>query len=140
MALLRKLTCNLRHPMPLRHPAMYTLRLLLLALWLLLSLWLGHFPRKSPIHSGSFAENDLQLIVAISLHCDYCGCGVATIGRLLKIVGLFCKRALLKRRYAAKKPIILRSLLIVASPYCSLHSIRRLLKIIGLFCRISSVL
>jgi len=21
----------------------------------------GHFPRKSPIHSGSFAENDVQL-------------------------------------------------------------------------------
>jgi len=29
--------------------------------------------------------------------------GVATISRLLKIVGLFCKRALLKRRYSAKE-------------------------------------
>jgi len=28
---------------------------------------------------------------------------VATISRLLKIVGLFCKRALLKRRYSAKE-------------------------------------
>ena len=28
---------------------------------------------------------------------------VATINRLLKIIGLFCKRALLKRRYSAKE-------------------------------------
>jgi len=30
--------------------------------------------------------------------------GVATISRLLKIIGLFCKRALQKRRYSAKAP------------------------------------
>jgi len=30
-------------------------------------------------------------------------CGVATISRLLKIVDLFCKRALQKRRYPAKE-------------------------------------
>jgi len=29
--------------------------------------------------------------------------GVATISRLLKIIGLFCKRALYKRRYSAKE-------------------------------------
>ena len=29
--------------------------------------------------------------------------GVATISRLLKIIGLFCKRALLKSRYSAKE-------------------------------------
>jgi len=29
--------------------------------------------------------------------------GVATISRLLKITSLFCKRALLKRRYSAKE-------------------------------------
>ena len=29
--------------------------------------------------------------------------GVATISRLLKIIGLFCKRALLKRRYSAEE-------------------------------------
>ena len=29
--------------------------------------------------------------------------GVATISRLLKIIGLFCKRALLKRRYSANE-------------------------------------
>jgi len=75
--------------------------------------------------------------------------GVATISRLFKIIGLFRKRALWKRPYSAKetynlkeptnrshpicvreyrlfyrsllqkKPIILRSLLIVATPYDS---------------------
>jgi len=29
--------------------------------------------------------------------------GVATISRLLKMIGLFCKRALQKRRYSAKE-------------------------------------
>jgi len=32
-----------------------------------------------------------------------CKYGVATISRLLKIIGLFCKRALYKRRYSAKE-------------------------------------
>jgi len=59
------------------------------------------------------------LIVATSYAKAY---GVATISGLLKITGLFCKRALHKRLYSAdyilqKKPIILRSLLIVATPY-----------------------
>jgi len=29
--------------------------------------------------------------------------GVATISRLLRIIGFFCKRALLKKRYSAKE-------------------------------------
>ena len=33
--------------------------------------------------------------------------GVATIGRLLKIIGLLCKRALQKRRYSAKATYII---------------------------------
>ena len=51
---------------------------------------------------------------------------VATISRLLKITGLFCRRALSKRLYSTneayhcilqKSPMILRSLIIVAAPY-----------------------
>jgi len=43
--------------------------------------------------------------------------GVATIRRRLKIVGLFRKRAPQKRLYCQqKRPVILRSLLIVATP------------------------
>ena len=86
--------------------------------------------------------------------------GVASISRLLKMMGLFCKRALRKRIYSEKRPIISRSLLIVATPYIYVNppfsplfkqnvevfffyrvaTIRRLLQITGLFCRISSVL
>jgi len=44
------------------------------------------------------------------------GYGVATISRLLKIIGLFCKRALLKRRYSAKETYNF-SLLMVTTPY-----------------------
>ena len=43
--------------------------------------------------------------------------GVATISKPLKILGLFCKRALQKRRSSQKRNVILRSLLIVATPY-----------------------
>ena len=41
---------------------------------------------------------------------------VATISKLLKIIDLFCKRALEKRLYLQKRLMILRSLLIVATP------------------------
>jgi len=36
------------------------------------------------------------------IHTYICVYGVATISRLLKMIGLFCKRALQKRRYSAK--------------------------------------
>ena len=35
--------------------------------------------------------------------CNHVRYGVATISRLLKITGLFCKKALQKRRYFAKE-------------------------------------
>ena len=38
-----------------------------------------------------------------SCHCVISTYGVATISRLLKIIGLLCKRALQKRRYSAKE-------------------------------------
>jgi len=47
--------------------------------------------------------------------------GVATISRLLNIIGLFCRIWSLYRALLQKRPIILRSLLIVATPY-SHHS------------------
>ena len=43
--------------------------------------------------------------------------GMATISRLLKIIGLFCKYCLFRRADLQKRPIISRSLLIVATPY-----------------------
>ena len=59
---------------------------------------IGHFPPKSPIISGSFAKNHLQLKASheSSLPCTTrrssgFAYGVATIGRLLKIPSLFCR-------------------------------------------------
>jgi len=43
--------------------------------------------------------------------------GVATISRLLKVIDLFCGISLFYRAVLQKRPLILRSLLIVATPY-----------------------
>jgi len=48
----------------------------------------------------------------------------ATIDRLLKIIGLFCRILSLYRALLHSRPIILRSLLIVATPY-AYHMIKR---------------
>ena len=43
--------------------------------------------------------------------------GVALVSRIDKIIGVFCKRALQKRRYSAKETCNLSILLTVATPY-----------------------
>jgi len=68
-------------------------------------------------------ENESMYVRA----CEYvCVCqsqggfahyGVATISRLLNIIDLFGKRALKRVAILQKRPIILKSLLIVATPY-----------------------
>jgi len=49
-------------------------------------------------------------------HTDTCQYGVATISRLLKMISIFCKRAPKIDDIPQKRPRILRSLLIVATP------------------------
>jgi len=89
--------------------------------------------------------------------------GVASIRRLLKIIGLFCKRALQKRRYSPKETYNFKEPTNRSHPIAPVHThlqstsctcmndickryatnvttISRLLKIIGLFCRIPSLL
>jgi len=63
---------------------------------------------------------NVMSLIYISRH--YFVYGVVTTSRLLKIRCLFCKRALLKRRYSAKETYNLRSLLIVATPYYFSHA------------------
>jgi len=46
------------------------------------------------------------------------GYGVATISRLLKIIGLFCKRALWKRRYSSKETYIFKESTNRSQPIC----------------------
>jgi len=46
-----------------------------------------------------------------------CPYGVATSSRLLKITGLFCRISSLYRALLQKRPVILRSLLLEATPY-----------------------
>jgi len=49
--------------------------------------------------------------------CDVHMYGVATISRLLEIIGFFCKRALQRDDILGKRPIIVRSVIIVGTPY-----------------------
>ena len=64
--------------------------------------------------------------------------GVVTINRLLKMISLFCTRALQKRRYSAKETYNFKEPAIRSHPIVA--HISRLLEIIGLFCRILSLL
>jgi len=80
---------------------------------------IGLFCRISSLFKGSFAketynfkeptQNDFGAVYAN-------GNGVATISRLLKIIGLFAKEPYKRDNVLQKRPIILRSLLIVATP------------------------
>ena len=90
-------------------------------------IFMGHFPRKSPIISGSFAGNDVHLKASYG-YSSLCSLqllpveenvfqlkarshsqktrryyGVATISRLLKITGLFCRISSLLQGSFAKE-------------------------------------
>jgi len=87
--------------------------------------------RLTWIRDVTYRMNESFLLALIIWTVTY---GVATISRLPKNIGLFCKRALWKRLYSAKetsfakepyerdyilqkRPMFLRSLLIIATPY-----------------------
>jgi len=71
---------------------------------------------------GLFCNRDLDFFcMTYTCHTqgytDHVCYGLATISRLLKIVGLFCRIPSLLWGYSQKRPIILRSPLIVVTPY-----------------------
>jgi len=78
----RSFTCDMTHSCVTR----------LLVTWLI-HVWLVH------VCHGSFMCETRHW----DRHCQRHYYGVATVSRLLKIIGLFCKRALWKRLYAAKE-------------------------------------
>ena len=85
----------------------------------------------------SWASTRVTWCFHIHIHINRNKYGVASISRLLKIIGLFCKRALQKRLYSANETYDFReptnrSHLITSYVHTS---ISRLLKIIGLICK-----
>jgi len=53
-----------------------------------------------------FSENCdtiFHLLLLFHISCSICWYGVASISRLLEMIGVFCKRALQKRLYSAKE-------------------------------------
>ena len=111
-----------------------------------LYIWL-HLTR---MHDSIYGCNWLDLCVRVTrlttLHMA-ARYGVATMSRLLKKIGLFCKRALQKRRYSAKKTYNFKAPTHRSHPmpYISIYkwhdfwlahpAAPRLLKMIGLFCK-----
>jgi len=70
----------------------------------------------------SYLWNDLLIYTSTeSLLCSSISYGVATISRLLKFIRLFAEYRLFNGALLQKGPIILKSLLIVATPYCPWH-------------------
>jgi len=90
-------------PLPCISPPLSPAR----SLYLFLSLSLSLF-RTPPLRSRQLARS-LYLSLSLSfsrvqvLDSSRMFYGVASISRLLKIIGLFCKRALKKRLYSAKE-------------------------------------
>jgi len=75
--------------------------------------FIGHFPPKSPIISGSLAENDLQIKASYgsSPPCSELSYEVATLVGSSKLHVFFAKEPCKTGYILQKRPIILRSLL-----------------------------
>jgi len=63
-----------------------------------LSNW--EFTRSHPIVATLYSKSAFHVVILAMARIEY---RVATISKLLKIIGLFCKRALYKRQYSAKE-------------------------------------
>jgi len=107
-----------------------------------------YIPRKHILQSKTPYYIGHDAFIRVKEHIRICDMtysyGVATISRLLKKTGPFCRILSFYRALLQKRPMIWRSLLIEATPYapaqytiCTIYygvaSTRRLLKIVGLF-------
>ena len=99
-----------------------------------LSLCQLHSLATPRLHKSTFTWSDWRLTkyhYTVINQVDSFRYGVATISRLLQIIGLFCKRVLEKRRYSSKSRLILRSLQLVAThstlnpPFSALRGFRK---------------
>jgi len=79
-------------------------------------IFIGHFPQKSPILKSSFAKNDLQLNSKI-LKGWLAFTGWLRLVGSLKLQVSFAKEPCKRDNILQERTIILRSLLIVATPY-----------------------
>jgi len=71
-------------------------------------------------------DRNLCIYMNTYVDCDMCPVvthvvWVATISRLNTIIGLFCRYSLFSRALLKRRPMILRSLLIVATPYIYMY-------------------
>ena len=91
----------------------------------LMSHLLGGYGQQDRLNYRSLLQNSLfyrALFYRVARMAQSCHTyGVATISRLLKIIGLFAAYRLFYRALLQKRPVILRSLLIVATPYQTCH-------------------
>jgi len=89
---------------------------------------MGHFPQKSPMISGSFARNEMQLEASYgsSPLCTYYSSSYMAIGWLwwvgsIKLYVSFAKEPYKRDAVPQKRPIILHGIIVVHIWLCSIY-------------------
>ena len=91
------------------------------------------FSKRTPLCKKYFSEGRMVVIYQLSIEASI----EALVSRIDQIIGLFCKRALQKRRYSAKETYNLLSTVGLDRGIAAygLTSVSRIDQIIGLFCK-----
>jgi len=91
------------------------------------------FIKRQVSFSQFYLSSDTFVVTWRAISVSTTRYGVATISRLLKIIGLFCKRALRKSLYSAKETCNFKEPTNRSHPISSFHTLVFLYKIVGLF-------